>query len=70
MMSNTDQIRTVCTYFTYIIKVSNSMGNNPLFCISKNEVNEKKKGVSLSDPPFFLYTPNNYQVIIIQVFVY
>lgn len=54
MMSNTDQIRTVCTYFTYIIKVSNSMGNNPLFCISKNEVNEKKKGVSRWDPPFFL----------------
>ena len=42
MMSNIHQIRTVCTYFTYIIKVSNSIGNNPLLCISKNEVNEKK----------------------------
>ena len=42
MGSNIHQIRTVYTYFTYIIKVSNSGKNNPLFCISKNEVNEKK----------------------------
>lgn len=42
MMSNIHQIQTNCTYFTYVIKVSNSSKNNPLFCISKNEVNEKE----------------------------
>lgn len=61
MMSNTDQIRTVCTYFTYIIKVSNSMGNNPLFCISKNEVNEKKKGVSYETSPGATKQPTRHK---------
>lgn len=42
MVSNIHQIWTICTSFTYIIKVSNSKGNNPLLGISKNEGNEKK----------------------------
>lgn len=42
MVNDIHQIRTFCTSFTYIIKVSNSRGNNPLLCISKNEGNEKK----------------------------
>ena len=42
MVNDIHQIRTNYTDFTYIIKVSNSRGNNHLLCISKNEVNEKK----------------------------
>lgn len=46
MANNIHQIRTNCADFTYVIKVSNSSKNHSLLCISKNEVNEKKKGVS------------------------
>ena len=42
MVSDIHQMRTVCSSFTYIIKVSNSGKKNPPLCISKNEVNEKK----------------------------
>lgn len=42
MVDNIQRIKTYCTDFTYVIKVSNSSENNPLLCISKNEVNEKK----------------------------
>ena len=42
MESNIHRTKTNCAYFTYVIKVSNSSKNNPLLCISKNEVNEKK----------------------------
>lgn len=68
MTSSIHCTNTNCTDFTYEIKVSNSSKNNPLLCISKNEVNKNKKGVSAKDPPFFLYTPNNYQVIKIRIF--
>lgn len=42
MMISMQRIKTNCTDFAYIIKVSNSSKNTPLPCISKNEVNEKK----------------------------
>ena len=46
MVNNIHKIRTNYTDFTYIIKVSNSSESNSLLCISKNEVNEKKEGVT------------------------
>lgn len=42
MGSNIHRTKTNCADFTYVIKVSNSRGNDPLLCISKNEVHEKK----------------------------
>lgn len=42
MVDNIQRIKSNYTDFTYIIKVSNSSKNDPLLCISKNEVNEKK----------------------------
>lgn len=47
MVSSIYWIKANCADFTYVIKVSNSSKNNLLLCISKNEVNEKKKGVSV-----------------------
>ena len=43
MTSSIHCTNTNCTDFTYEIKVSNSSKNNPLLCISKNEVNKNKK---------------------------
>lgn len=42
MVSNVQRMETNCTSFTYVIKVGNLSESNPLLCISKNEVNEKK----------------------------
>jgi len=54
MTSSIHCTNTNCTDFTYEIKVSNSSKNNPLLCISKNEVNKNKKGVSFNlAHPFF-----------------
>ena len=42
MVSDIHQRKVDGADFTYVIKVSNSSKNNPPYCISKNEVNEKK----------------------------
>lgn len=70
MVNNMHKIRTNYTDFTCIIKVSNSSKNNSLSCISKMREMKRNRVSHCKGHPFFLYTPNNYQVIIIQVFVY
>lgn len=54
MGSNIHRTKTNCADLTYVIKVSNSSESTPPPCISKNEINEKKKGVSENKTPFFL----------------
>lgn len=53
MGSNIHRTKTNCADLTYVIKVSNSSESTPPPCISKNEINEKKKGVSIMTPLFF-----------------